>query len=276
MKALKSQHKLPGEEECIGLAQLMCILRKKTRVLGRMALEEEQIDQHLTQTYSNPRRELELGECSILIDPHEPEVSELQLKEVREVIHKARARSAPGPSGTSYKVYKNCPKLLLCLWKILQVFWRKGKIPEQWQVAEGVCIPKEENSTQLDQFRIISLLCVEAKISFSAISKRLCTYLTKNTYIDTSLQKGGISGMLDCVQHIVIVTQLIREARENKGNLSVLWLDLTNAFVSIPHNLVQLTLLKHHVPSRYRDLIADYYNKFRMRFSSGATTSSWH
>ena len=42
------------------------------------------------------------------------DMSELQLKEVREVIRKARASSAPGPSGTSYKVYKNCPKLLLC------------------------------------------------------------------------------------------------------------------------------------------------------------------
>ncbi|KAL7891301.1 hypothetical protein AOLI_G00007770 [Acnodon oligacanthus] len=33
MKSLKSQHKGAGEEECIGLAQLMCILRKNIRVL---------------------------------------------------------------------------------------------------------------------------------------------------------------------------------------------------------------------------------------------------
>ncbi|KAJ3592260.1 hypothetical protein NHX12_007388 [Muraenolepis orangiensis] len=203
-------------------------------------------------------------------------MSELQLKEVREVVRKARASSAPGPSGTSYKVYKYCPKLLLRLWYILRVFWRRGRIPDQWRVAEGVWIPKEENSTQLDQFRIISLLCVEAKVFFSAVSKRLCTYLAENTYIDTSVQKGGISGMPGCLEHTGVVTQLIREARENKGNLSVLWLDLENAFGSISHKLVQFTLTKHHVPSRCRDLIADYYSNFRMRVSSGAITSSWH
>ncbi|KAJ3582705.1 hypothetical protein NHX12_000329 [Muraenolepis orangiensis] len=203
-------------------------------------------------------------------------MSELQLKEVREVVRKARASSAPGPSGTSYKVYKYCPKLLLRLWYILRVFWRRGRIPDQWRVAEGVWIPKEENSTQLDQFRIISLLCVEAKVFFSAVSKRLCTYLAENTYIDTSVQKGGISGMPGCLEHTGVVTQLIREARENKGNLSVLSLDLENAFGSIPHKLVQFTLTKHHVPSRCRDLIADYYSNFRMRVSSGAITSSWH
>ncbi|KAJ3614965.1 hypothetical protein NHX12_018534 [Muraenolepis orangiensis] len=203
-------------------------------------------------------------------------MSELQLKEVREVVRKARASSAPGPSGTSYKMYKYCPKLLLRLWYILRVFWRRGRIPDQWRVAEGVWIPKEENSTQLDQFRIISLLCVEAKVFFSAVSKRLCTYLAENTYIDTSVQKGGISGMPGCLEHTGVVTQFIREARENKGNLSVLWLDMENAFGSIPHKLVQFTLTKHHVPSRCRDLIADYYSNFRMRVSSGAITSSWH
>ncbi len=82
--------------------------------------------------------------------------------------------------------------------------------------------------------------------------------------------------MPGCLEHTGVVTQLIREARENKGNLSVPWLDLANAYGSISHKLVQLTLTKHHVPTRVRDLIADYYNNFRMRTSSGALTSGWH
>lgn len=90
-----------------------------------------------------------MEECNSLIDLPTPDlqfdISELQLEEVREVVCKARASSAPGPSSTSYKVYKNCPRLLLHLWKILQVFWRKGKIPEQWRVAVGVWIPIQGN-----------------------------------------------------------------------------------------------------------------------------------
>ena len=136
-------------------------------------------------------------------------------------------------------------------------------------------IPKEENSTQLDQFRIISLLCVSRQRSSSALFPNCCVP-TLNTYIDTSVQKGGVSGIPGCLQHSGVVTQLIRETRENKGNLSVLWLDLANAFRSIPHKLVQLTLTKHHVPSKCRDLIADYYTNFRMDLSSGTITSRWH
>ena len=39
------------------------------------------------------------------------------------------------------------------------VIWRRGRIPEQWRVAEGVWIPKEENSKKIDQFRIIPVVC---------------------------------------------------------------------------------------------------------------------
>ena len=40
--------------------------------------------------------------------------------------------------------------------------------------------------------------------------------------------------------------QLIREVRENKGDLVVLWLDLAN-YGSFPYKLVQTTTTKHHV-----------------------------
>lgn len=39
---------------------------------------------------------------------------------------------------------------------------------------------------------------------------------------------------------------------------------------------MQLTLIKHNVPTRVRELIADYYNNFRMRTTSGAVTPGWH
>jgi len=73
-----------------------------------------------------------------------------------------------------------------------------------------------------------------------------------------------------------VVTQLIREAQENKGDLVVLWLDLANAYGSIPHKLVEEALNWHHIPGKFKDLILDYINIFSWRFSTGSTTSEWH
>lgn len=147
---------------------------------------------------------------------------------------------------------------------------------QQWRFAEGVWIPKDKDSKKIDQFRIISLLSVEGKIFFSIVARRLADFLSSNNDIDTSVQKGGISGVLGCLEHTGVVTQLIREARENKGDLTVLWLDLANAYGSIPHKLVQTTMTKHHVPHHVADLILDYYDQFRMRVTAGEVTSEWH
>ncbi len=66
----------------------------------------------------------------------------------------------------------------------------------------------------------------------------MADFSLKNGYIDTSVQKGGIPGIPGCLEHTSMVTQLPREARENKGDLVVLWLDLATAYGSMPHRLV--------------------------------------
>ncbi|XP_056127556.1 uncharacterized protein LOC130105540 [Rhinichthys klamathensis goyatoka] len=247
---------------------------------GQLSCPEEDINRYIRNTYSDGMREYDLGHCAALICPPEPStlfnINEPTLKEVKEVIKSARTSSAPGPSGVPYKVFKHCPRLLERLWKILRTIWRRGKVPQQWRYAEGVWIPKEENASNIEQFRTISLLSVECKIYFKIVSNRLMGFLLKNTYIDTSVQKGGIPGVPGCIEHTGVVTQLIREAREGKGDLAVLWLDLANAYGSIPHRLVELALSRYHVPEKIRNLILDYYNNFSLRVSSGTSISEWH
>lgn len=45
-----------------------------------------------------------------------------------------------------------------------------------------------------------------------------------------------------------MLTQLLREAKDNRGDLVVLWLDLFNG--SMPLKLVVETLERHHVPAK--------------------------
>ncbi|XP_077372334.1 uncharacterized protein LOC144033646 [Festucalex cinctus] len=247
---------------------------------GHLSCTEEEVNNYLNVSYSDSAREEELGPCRTLITPPEPIVAfntkEPTLKEVEEVVRAARSNSAPGPSGVPYVVFKRCPRLLKRLWRILRVIWRRGKVAQQWRHAEGVWIPKEESSITIEQFRIISLLSVESKIFFSIVARRMTEFLLRNTYIDTSVQKGGVPKVPGCIEHTGVVTQLIREAREGKGDLAVLWLDLANAYGSIPHKLVEASLDRHHVPDKIKDLILDYYSCFSLRVTSGAVTSAFH
>ena len=70
------------------------------------------------------------------------------------------------------------------------------------------------------------------------------------------------------------MTQVVQEAKENKGDLAVLWLDLVNAYGSMPHKLVELTLQKYHVPEKIQGLLKHYFDHFKMRFTVGDYTTA--
>ena len=62
---------------------------------------------------------------------------------------------------------------------------------------------------------------------------------------------------------------------ENR-NLAVQWLDLENAYGSIPHKVVEETLRRYHVPSSLSNLIVDYYNNLNLRVTLGTKISDWN
>ncbi|XP_033755855.1 uncharacterized protein LOC117338607 [Pecten maximus] len=255
-----------------------------SRLLGKrgsgvLRAGKEEVEQHLRDMHSDPRRNEDLGVNEKLIQPEEPEHlfddAEPRLREVNNVIRKARASSSPGPNGIPYKVYKNCPRLTMRLWKHLRVVWRRGKLADSWHQAEGCFIPKEENSETLKQFRTISLLNVEGKIFLAILAKRMTTYMLDNQYIDIAVQKGGVPGVSGCIEHTSILSQIIREAKELKGELAVVWLDLANAYGSMPHKLVQMTLERYHVPEKIRLLLQRYFDRLQLRFTVQDFTTSW-
>ena len=178
---------------------------------------KEEVEDYLTNTHKDPCRSQGLPSNKYLSQPENPSIElvtkEPTWKEVYEVVHRAKSSSAPGPSGLPYKIYKKCPKLLRRLWRILRKIWAKGSIPPSWRLAEGCFIPKEEKSSTVSQFRTISLLSVECKIFFSVLARRLTSYMTKNNYINTSIQKGGIPGFSGCLEHTSMISQLIWEAK---------------------------------------------------------------
>nr|XP_055041026.1 uncharacterized protein LOC129428141 [Misgurnus anguillicaudatus] len=246
---------------------------------GTLMSTKEETEQAVEEGFSDPTRDEALEENLRLlnIDPPTTTLSTEcpSWREVQEVVKKARSSSAPGPSGIPYKVYKRCTKLLRRLWKLMRVIWSKGTIPTSWRRAEGCFVPKEQGATQISQFRTISLLSVEGKIFFAVLAKRMGAYMTQNGYINTSIQKGGVEGFSGCLEHTGVLSQLIQEAKEKKGSLTVVWLDFANAYGSIPHNLIQVALDYYHIPHNIKGIITNYLRDIKLRFQSARFTTKW-
>ena len=245
---------------------------------GVLGADQGQLEEHLRQTYSSVSR-APLPEITGLVWPTDPGITFNTrgpfLSEVSEVIDKARTKSAPGPNGVPYTIYKRCPETRKALVRVLRAAWRKRTVCKEWRRAEGIYIPKEQDSKSISQFRPISLLNVEGKVFFAVMARRLTEYLTCNGFINTTVQKGGMPGMPGCLEHATMIWEAIQKAKKEKLNLHVIWLDLANAYGSVPHQVIWLALRMYHVPAPMVQLLQRYFEDFQMRFTTKHYTTNW-
>ena len=246
---------------------------------GELSVEQDKLEEHLLKTYSDALRHESLQErvdIPAVPLPTSPFcLASPSLEEVRGVVRKARNRSAPGPNGVPYLLYKRCPKTLYLLHSLIQRAWSSATVDDEWKKAEGVYIPKEKDSKGLNQFRPISLLNVEGKIFFSIMASRLTEFVMSNQYVDISVQKGGIPGVPGCIEHTSMIWEALQRAKRNRLSLYVVWLDLANAYGSVPHQLLWKTLEAHHVPQPVIHILQEYFSGFMMRFSTKTYTTRW-
>ena len=87
------------------------------------------------------------------------------------------------------------------------------------------------------------------------------SYLLLNNVIDTSVQKGFLSGINGVMEHILSVNALLENARSSKSTLASTFIDLKNAFGSVSHTLLQDMLLLVEIPPEVSSYIHDMYSK---------------
>ena len=246
---------------------------------GNLESSKEEVETFLNKAHSDPERNEPLIANDNLCTFTEPDIPLKDhpptLRELNEKLRKTRSKSAPGPNGVPYVVYKRCPEIAKLMFSYLRGLWVRNQVSESWKVAEGVLIRKEDGAKDISKFRTISLLNVEGKLFFSFKAKRLLDYLLGNKYIDTTIQKGGIPDISGCLEHTALLSQLIQEAKAGKKNLVVTWLDISNAYGSIPHKLIRKALEAAHVNERMLELIDKYYDNAKIRFTTKQFKTDW-
>ncbi len=253
------------------------LLEEKTS--GILDVSKEELQEYIRTQYSDPVRKKNLDSPGYVPRPSEPsvlfDVSPPKFSEVRQVIQRVRSASAPGPTGIPYKLYKSCPGVLKLPWTLMRITWTKQTIPSEWQRAVVVYIPKQQDAKTIEQFRSIAPLNVEGKMFFSVMARRMTNYITENNYIDTSCQKAGIPGFPGCVELASMIWEQIQTTKREKKDLHVIWLDLANAYGSVPHLLIAYGLEFFYIPDNIRTMIMNYFQDMHMCFALKKVTTGW-
>ena len=192
-------------------------------------------------------------------------------KELRKSVLKKSNGAAPGLNCLTYVPYKKCPILIDMLHRICIKIWNTKEVPEDWAIAYIVLLAKSDILDKPGEFRPIAITPTAGKIFFSVISDRLQKFMVRNTYIPREVQKGFLTGMAGCLEHSFTLFEALRDAKLNKRQIVVCWIDLANAYGSVRHNLIQFALNWFHVPPLIQQLVFNYYEKL-MAF---ITTKEW-
>ena len=82
---------------------------------------------------------------------------------------------------------------------------------------------------------------VEGKILFSILAKRP-GWRVMGTSPPAARIKAGVPGFTGCVEHSAVIWEQIQRAKREKDDLYVMWLDLANAYGSVPHQLIKFAM----------------------------------
>ncbi|XP_046640334.1 uncharacterized protein LOC124324536 [Daphnia pulicaria] len=179
--------------------------------------------------------------------------------------------TAPGPDGARYsglrRVDPGCHTLALIYSRCLRI----AKVPAAWKESTTVLIFKAGDRENLGNWRPLTLGNTIAKLYSGVIADRISRWAEEGHRI--SPQQKGFTRHDGCLEHNFLLQAAINQARRTGQELCVAWLDLANAFPSVPHSHIFGTLNLLGLPAELISVVQDLYidTTTRGMTSSGLT-----
>ncbi|EFP02083.1 hypothetical protein CRE_17639 [Caenorhabditis remanei] len=187
---------------------------------------------------------------------------EFSESEVTEALKKTKD-TAPGVDGLRYHHLKWFDPELKMLSQIYNECREHRKIPKHWKEAETILLYKGGDESKPDNWRPISLMPTIYKLYSSLWNRRIRA--VKGVM---SKCQRGFQEREGCNESIGILRTAIDVAKGKKRNIAVAWLDLTNAFGSVPHELIKETLESYGFPEIVVDVVEDMYREASIRVTT--------
>ena len=181
--------------------------------------------------------------------------------EIRRKLFSA-ANTSPGPDRVEYRHLKQVDPSCSILSLLFDHCFKRRDVPPAWKAAITVLIYKKGSTEDPSNFRPIALMSCLYKLVMGVIAKRLTSWAIDNDLVSKEQKSARPSE--GCYEHTFLLQSVIADARRSHKNVFVAWLDLRNAFGSIPHSAITTTLTHIGVPLPLIEMISNSY--------SGATT----
>jgi hypothetical protein len=191
---------------------------------------------------------------------------------VKSCLKKCSSSSFPGSDGISYFHLKKLPSTHLFMATLYtKILLHSHEAPTNWCSADIILFPKGGDPSKPENFRPIVKTTTVAKLYHKILAKCLENYFSVNGIIDTTVQKGFLTGSNGIMEHILVLQTILNNAKEHQRSLVMTLIDLKNAFGSVSHNLIFLMLEFIKMPTE----ICAYIKSTYSQLTASVSTRNW-
>ena len=189
-------------------------------------------------------------------------------KEVKAIFRGKSPTTAPGEDDLLYGVLAKLPAVHHFLATHYNKTQASSLAPKVWAGSIVKLCHKAGSTEDPSNFRPLALSSCLGKPYHQIKAARLNKYMVSNGYINTSHQKAFLQGINGCMEHIKVLQEVIQDAKANRKTVHISWFDLTDAFGSVSHDLIQFCLEHFHLPEAERKYIHSLYSQLSGKIST--------
>ena len=165
--------------------------------------------------------------------------------------------SAPGKDRVEYRHLKLVDPNCKVLGTIFNKCLGERKIPATWKNSTTIFIHKKGPDDDPSNFRPIALMSCLCKLFTSNLSARVSNFASNNNLL--SSQQKSAKPSKGCHEHTFTLQSVVADCKRNRKNCFFAWLDLRNAFGSVLHDAIYVTLMHMGFSEHFINLVKDIY-----------------
>lgn len=187
----------------------------------------------------------------------------ITLEEVSEVLQRTK-NSTPGRDEIGYAQLKRLsPERKRTLVGILEHSRRVKHTPASWKRAQTVLKFKQGDVQGPSNWRPITMCNTMYRLYAKCLARRVSQWAEEGEAL--SPQQKGFQAQEGCTEHHFLLQAVLDEACSSRRECALAWLDLADAYTSIPRCHVFETLAEFGMPPAFLALLRELY--------SGCTTT---
>ncbi|GFS53844.1 retrovirus-related Pol polyprotein from type-2 retrotransposable element R2DM, partial [Nephila pilipes] len=169
----------------------------------------------------------------------------------------AAENTAPGPDGIAYKHWREVDPSGKILSMVFNLCLQLRRIPDSWKISNTILIHKKGDTSDPSNWRPISLSNTIYKTFTKCLTRKLGDWCSFHQRLSPN-QKGFLP--FDVVlEHNFVIAQHLESASRSKKEALTCWLDLSNAFGSIHHDILLAAFRAIGADSDFVALVQDIY-----------------